>query len=92
MSTTRSGRKIKAPERWEPREDVTDDYKPDEYDTDGGGSCVSDISRSDEESEHDSDDDFIVKDEGSAADPTYEASSDESEPSDDDYEDEDESE
>jgi len=88
MSTTRSGRKIKAPERWEPQEDVVDDYKPDEYNTDDDEGSVSDISRSDDGSEHDSDEDFIVKDDGPVADSDYEESSDESEPSDVDYDDE----
>ena len=58
---TRSGRKIKKPERWEPEEECTDDFNDDEYDTDDGSDVSSIVSYSDEdESDTDS---FIVNDE-----------------------------
>tara|TARA_Y100001933_G_C19012637_1_gene569592 strand:- start:7841 stop:8140 length:300 start_codon:yes stop_codon:yes gene_type:complete len=62
---TRFGRKIKAPERWEPIETVTDDYKSDEYDTDDDEDEVMSI-HSDDSGEGDdgneSDESFIVSD------------------------------
>ena len=60
-TVTRSGRKIKKPERWEPEEECTDDFNDDEYDTDDGSDVSSIVSYSDEdESDTDS---FIVDDE-----------------------------
>jgi len=67
-TTTRSGRKIKKPERWEPQEECTDDFGAEEYDTDDDASDVSSIISYDsidttDEDEDDSDlDDFIVDD------------------------------
>ena len=66
---TRSGRLIKKPERYEPQEEVCDDFKDDEYD-DSESDIDSDTESeygSDGESSSDSDDagslvDFIVKD------------------------------
>ena len=64
--TTRSGRKVTKPTRWEPEENVTDDFDEGEYDTDDNESDVSSVISYD--SEEDSDDgsdldDFIVDDE-----------------------------
>ena len=50
MSTTRYGRVSKPPERYEPQEQVEDDYADDDYDTD-----ESDIVSGDEDEEDDSD-------------------------------------
>ena len=62
---TRSGRTIKKPERWEPEEEVVDDFGADEYDSDDGSDVSSTLSLSDdEEDEEDEDlDGFIVEDE-----------------------------
>ena len=40
MTTTRSGRLVKKPERYEPIEKVEDDFSSDEYDTDDNASDV----------------------------------------------------
>ena len=61
---TRSGRAVKAPDRWEPKEDVIDDFGVDEYDSDDGSDVSSTLSISDDEEDDDDDlDDFIVEDE-----------------------------
>ena len=71
---TRSGRRITKPVRWEPVEDVTDDFGADEYDTDDGSdissvvSCDSDEGESGDESDDGSDlEDFIVDDDDEQA-------------------------
>lgn len=62
---TRSGRLVKPPERYEPTEQVEDDYSSDEYDTDED---ESDYSSEEESDDGDSDDsegslkDFVVSD------------------------------
>jgi hypothetical protein len=67
-TTTRSGRKVKKPERWEPQEECTDDFGADEYDSDDGSDVSSVVSyESDEEMSDEDDDgsdleDFIVDD------------------------------
>lgn len=60
-TVTRSGRKIKKPDRWEPEEDVIDDFNDDEYDTDDGSDVSSIVSYSDEDEDSDVDS-FIVDD------------------------------
>lgn len=64
---TRSGRKVKAPERWEPKEECVDDFRDDEYDSDDGSDVSSIVSYDSEEEEEEDDDgsdleDFIVDD------------------------------
>tara|TARA_R110000851_G_scaffold73522_3_gene162215 strand:- start:85 stop:366 length:282 start_codon:yes stop_codon:yes gene_type:complete len=60
---TRSGRVTKKPERWEPQEDVVDDFKLDEYNTDDGSDVSSGVSESDDDEEPNSDDEnFIAQD------------------------------
>lgn len=68
-TTTRSGRRVKKPDRWEPQEECTDDFGADEYDTDDDASDVSSVVSydTDDESCDESDDgsdldDFIVDD------------------------------
>jgi hypothetical protein len=56
--TTRSGRKVKQPDKWVPEEDVTDDFKADEYDSDES-SVTSSVEYSTDEDEDDDDDSFI---------------------------------
>lgn len=64
---TRSGRLVKPPIRYEPTEQVEDDYSSDEYDSDGDEDD-EDIYSSDDESDTDDDDsegslrDFVVPD------------------------------
>ena len=83
---TRSGRTIKKPERWEPEEECTDDFKPDEYDTDDNSDVSSKISLSEDEEEPDSDDDgFIVQDSDEEDDDMYEETDDEDEEEEGDY-------
>jgi len=52
---TRSGRVSKPPVRYEPIEQVEDDYSEDDYDTDEDD--ISDISDSDDEEDYDDEDD-----------------------------------
>ena len=59
VTITRSGRISKPPERYEPVEEVTDDYSKDEYDEDES----DEESDSDEESETDEEDDDSDEDE-----------------------------
>ena len=67
MTTTRSGRLVKKPERYEQIQKVDDDFSLDEYDTDDNASDVP--SEYTEEEDDDDDDsegslvDFIVPDE-----------------------------
>lgn len=84
---TRSGRVIKKPERWEPKEEVVDDFKPDEYDTDDGSDVSSKISLSDDEEPNSDDEAFIAQD-SDEEDEIYEDSDDDVE---DDMDDDDES-
>jgi len=51
---TRSGRVSKPPVRYEPVEQVEDDYAPEDYDTDDGD--TDDIDDDDEDEEYDEDD------------------------------------
>ncbi len=61
--TTRSGRIVKKPERYEPNEKVEDDYKSDEYDSEDDDSDFSgDESESDDDDSEGSLKDFIVED------------------------------
>jgi len=63
MSRTRSGRTIKKPDRWEPDEEVMDDFGEDEYDSDDDSDVSSILSISeDEDDEDDNLDGFIVDD------------------------------
>lgn len=68
-TTTRSGRLVKKPERYEPSEKVEDDYASDEYDTDDDSdSDVPSVHSSEEDEESDSESegslkDFVVPDE-----------------------------
>jgi hypothetical protein len=67
---TRSGRVSKPPTRYEPVEQVEDDYAPEDYDTEDEGESSEDISTDDEdedEDESDADEDgnldgFVVPD------------------------------
>lgn len=62
MTTTRSGRVIKKPERFSPVERVTDDYATDEHDTDWESDISSEISYDPDEVEEETeteDEDFI---------------------------------
>ena len=66
-TTTRSGRKIKKPDRWEPKEECEDDFGAGDYDTDVDCSDVSSEVSYDSDEETDEDDgsdldDFIVDD------------------------------
>ena len=67
-TTTRSGRKVKKPERWEPQEECTDDFGADEYDSDDDSDVSSVVSYESDEDVSDEDDegsdleDFIVDD------------------------------
>ena len=56
MSTTRYGRVSKPPERYEPQEQVEDDYAEDDYDTEES-EIESDFDDDEDESELDSEDD-----------------------------------
>jgi hypothetical protein len=66
---TRSGRVSKAPVRYEPVEQVEDDYAPEDYDTEDSGDSSEDIEtdEDEEDDESDADDDgnldgFVVPD------------------------------
>lgn len=66
--TTRSGRLVKKPERYEPNEKVEDDFSSDEYDTDDDDNASDIPSEYTEDDEDESDSegslvDFIVPDE-----------------------------
>ena len=70
---TRSGRTIKAPERYTPQEVCEDDYADDDYDTEESGSVSSEVSYDTEDisSESDADEEgnlagFIVEDKSSS--------------------------
>ena len=66
MTTTRSGRLVKKPERYEPIEKVEDDFSSDEYDTDDNASDVPSEYTEEEDDDDDSEGslvDFIVPDE-----------------------------
>ena len=88
---TRSGRVTKKPERWEPKEDVIDDFKPDEYDTDDGSEVSSKISLSDDEDPNSDDEGFIAQD-SDEEDEMYEESEDDADDDEDDSDDSDYSE
>jgi len=68
-TTTRSGRLVKKPERYEPIEKVEDDFSSDEYDTEDDDDNASDVPSEYTEDEDDGSDsegslvDFIVPDE-----------------------------
>ena len=69
VTTTRSGRIVKKPERYEPVEQVEDDYAPEDYDSDESSDVDSAVSYDESEfsSEDDADDDgnldgFVVAD------------------------------
>ena len=69
VNRTRSGRVTKAPDRYEPTEQVEDDYAPDDYDsndpTDVSSDTETDSDEEDDESDADEDgnlDGFIVPD------------------------------
>jgi len=83
---TRSGRVTKKPERWEPKEDVIDDFKPDEYDTDDGSDVSSKISLSDDEDPNSDDEGFIAQD-SDEEDEMYEESEDDADDDEDDSDD-----
>ena len=83
---TRSGRVTKKPERWEPKEDVIDDFKPDEYDTDDGSDVSSKISLSDDEDPNSDDEGFIAQD-SDEEDEMYEESEDDAGDDEDDSDD-----
>ena len=72
---TRSGRVTKKPDRWEPKEEVVDDFKLDEYDTDDGSDVSSKLSLSDDE-DPDSDDDGFIAQDSDEEDEMYEDSDD----------------
>lgn len=65
---TRSGRVSKPPVRYEPVEQVEDDYAPEDYDTDESSDVSSEVSYDDEELDDDDADDegnldgFVVPD------------------------------
>ena len=84
---TRSGRVTKKPERWEPKEDVVDDFKPDEYDTDDGSDVSSKISLSDDEDPNSDDEGFIAQDSDEEDDEMYEESEDDAGDDEDDSDD-----
>lgn len=56
--TTRSGRSVKKPVKYEPDEVPLDDFREDEYDSDDDSDNVSEVSISDDDA-YDSDDSFI---------------------------------
>ena len=70
---TRSGRVVKAPERYTPQEVCEDDYADDDYDTEESGSVSSEVSYDTEDisSESDADEEgnlvgFVVEDKNSS--------------------------
>lgn len=70
---TRSGRAVKAPERYTPQEVCDDDYTVDDYDTEESGSVSSEVSYDTEDISSESDADqegnlagFIVEDKSSS--------------------------
>lgn len=76
VTRTRSGRVSKPPERYEPVEQVEDDYGPDDYDSDES-EILSDDSFDDDEDEEDDEDDadedgnldgFVVPDKSESSD------------------------
>lgn len=54
---TRSGRVSKPPERYEPVEQVEDDYAPEDYDTDESSDVSSEVSYDESEEDEDLEDD-----------------------------------
>ena len=73
MTRTRSGRTVKAPERYTPQEVCEDDYADEDYDTEESGSVSSEVSYDTEDisSESDADEEgnlagFIVEDKSSS--------------------------
>ena len=73
VTRTRSGRPVKAPERYTPQEVCDDDYADDDYNTDESGSVSSEVSYDTEDisSESDADEEgnlagFIVEDKSSS--------------------------
>ena len=73
VTRTRSGRAVKAPERYTPQEVCEDDYAEDDYDTEESGSVSSEVSYDTEDisSESDADEEgnlagFIVEDKSSS--------------------------
>ena len=73
VTRTRSGRAVKAPERYTPQEVCEDDYADDDYDTEESGSVSSEVSYDTEDisSESDADEEgnlagFIVEDKSSS--------------------------
>ena len=73
VTRTRSGRTVKAPERYTPQEVCEDDYADDDYDTQESGSVSSEVSYDTEDisSESDADEEgnlagFIVEDKSSS--------------------------
>ena len=73
VTRTRSGRTVKAPERYTPQEVCEDDYADDDYNTDESGSVSSEVSYDTEDisSESDADEEgnlagFIVEDKSSS--------------------------
>mgnify|MGYP003651142058 CR=1 FL=1 len=80
MSTikTRSGRTVKKPARWEPKEDVIDDFGADEYNSDESDvSSEVEFSESEKDDDEASDDDSFINDDATNDD--IECSSDEEE-------------
>ena len=73
MTRTRSGRAVKAPERYTPQEVCEDDYADDDYDSNESGSVSSEVSYDTEDISSESDADpegnlagFIVEDKSSS--------------------------
>lgn len=73
VTRTRSGRVVKAPERYTPQEVCEDDYADDDYDSDESGTVSSEVSYDTEDisSESDADDEgnlagFVVEDKSSS--------------------------
>lgn len=73
MTRTRSGRTVKAPERYTPQEVCEDDYADDDYDSNESGSVSSEVSYDTEDisSESDADEEgnlegFVVEDKSSS--------------------------
>ena len=73
VTRTRSGRTVKAPERYTPQEVCEDDYADDDYDTEESGSVSSEVSYDTEDISSESDADpegnlagFIVEDKSSS--------------------------
>ena len=58
---TKSGRLSKKPTRWEPQEDVIDDFAAEEYNSDESD-VSSEVEFSDSEQEDESDDDSFIND------------------------------